>query len=117
MHDECKILYKSECFRYSTQKLVFYRDLSADSKIKVAQELGLHREQSCLDTGPKFRVEQDLNGEDFKPRLQQQEVDLKQFEESAKVMLFWCVFIHEVCLVSRTFDNPSAAPWSLINYA
>ena len=67
----------------------------------MAQELGLHREQSCLDTGPEFHAKQDLNGEASKPRLQPKNMDLKEFEESAKVMLFWCVFIHDTSLVSQ----------------
>ena len=69
--------------------------------ITVAQELGLHREQSCLDIGPEFHTERDLNFEASKPRLQPEGVDLKEFEKSAKVMLFWCVFIHDTCLVSQ----------------
>ena len=71
----------------------------------MAQELGLHREPSCLDTGPGSREEQDHVGEASKFRTKQKEIGLEDFERSTKIMLFWCVFIHETSLVSRISDD------------
>ncbi len=93
-------------FKSATRKETLTRNIT------VAQELGLHREQSCLDIGPEFHTKRDLNVEASTPRLQPEDVDLKEFENSAKVMLFWCVFIHDTCLVSQLSDKSSIQPWA-----
>lgn len=69
----------------------------------MAQELGLHREPSCLDTGPDFGAKEDIDSEAFKSRIRPRDIDLNEYEESVKVMLFWCVFIHDTSLVSQIF--------------
>lgn len=92
-----------------------HQEREADLNSSVAQELGLHREASCLNTGPEFHAEQEPHGEAPKARVRPKDVDLKEYQESVKVMLFWCVFIHDTSLVSHMFENHSLQPLVSIN--
>ena len=78
----------------------------------MAQELGLHREQLCLDTDPESHAEQGLSRSVFEHRSQPNAIDLEESERSARV-LFWCVLVHDTFLVSKSFHQVAVDPWSL----
>lgn len=92
------------------RRIETHQEREADLCFSVAQELGLHREASCLSTGPEFHAEQEPHSEAPKPRVRPKDVDLKEYQESVKVMLFWCVFIHDTSLVSHMFNKHSLQP-------
>ena len=74
--------------------------------LRMVQELGLHRERSCLDrdepqaeTGPSGRA----SGGD----PQSSNVSLKAYHESSEVLLFWAVFSCDTALCNGTGRVPS----------
>lgn len=77
--------------------------------LRMAQELGLHREhsssgsfigQSPADSGP-----QEKERAVYASPLNY--VDSSTFERSAHITLFWCIFIQDTCLSSGTGRVPS----------
>lgn len=80
--------------------------------IRMAQELGLHREQSCLDTGPESHAEQDFGGEASKSRIQPKDIGLIAFDESAKVTLFCAAELAEIQITAVIECQASSVPIS-----
>ena len=73
--------------------------------MRMAIELGLHRERGSLDTNqPPTEIEP--KKPDSQPRPSS-EVSLEDYEDSSKIMLFWCVYAMETCLCSGTGRVPS----------
>ncbi len=76
--------------------------------MRMAQELGLHREPSCLEaekTQPKFR--NNPNDRGHANRQLSERVDRETFKQSSEVLLFWSVFTHDTCLCNGTGRVPS----------
>lgn len=74
--------------------------------LRMVQELGLHRERSCLDRDEP-QVEIRSNTKDFESEMQLQPVTLKTYYESSEVLLFWAIFSCDTALCNGTGRVPS----------
>ena len=79
--------------------------------LRMAQELGLHRErpstgtsigQSPVGIGPVEEQKLTESSEQLSPCI-----GMEEFERSAQIILFWCIFTHDTCLSGGTGRVPS----------
>lgn len=74
--------------------------------VRMVQELGLHRERSCLDRDePNTDIQSSNKGLDSD--VQSRPVSLKTYHESSEVLLFWAVFSCDTALCNGTGRVPS----------
>ena len=74
--------------------------------LRMVQELGLHRERSCLDRDEP-QMETGSIGKGFDSDAQSQPTTLKVYHESSEVLLFWAVFACDTALCNGTGRVPS----------
>lgn len=72
--------------------------------VRMAQEIGLHREAGSLDSDSP-----QLENHDSKSRAKARSsvVDLETFNKSSRVILFWCLFAHDTSLCNGTGRVPA----------
>ena len=79
--------------------------------LRMAQELGLHRErpstgmsigQSPVEIGSAKEPQTTTPSEPLLARI-----GVEEFERSAQIILFWCIFTHDTCLSGGTGRVPS----------
>lgn len=74
--------------------------------LRMVQELGLHRERSCLDRDePRSEIQQKPQELDID--AQPRPVTLKSYHESSEVLLFWAIFSCDTALCNGTGRVPS----------
>ena len=70
--------------------------------VRMAQEIGLQRRRS--ERRPSYQISsQDVEA----AKKQMETVDPDDFQEAADVILFWCIFAHDVALCNGTGRVPS----------
>ena len=71
--------------------------------VRLVQELGLHRERSCLDKDESVEKPVTSTEPSTKSRL----VTFESYQESSEVLLFWTVFAMDTALCNGTGRVPS----------
>ena len=74
--------------------------------IRVAQELGLHRQRPSVYTSIGRSPTNDMSG-NLQTMFSTGSMDGQSFEGSSQVLLFWCVFVQDVSLANGTGRVPS----------
>ena len=74
--------------------------------LRMVQELGLHRERSCLDRDePPGKAS--LNTKSKEPETTSEPVTLEKYNESSEILLFWAIFSMDTALCNGTGRVPA----------